>query len=147
MAVMADQSLHVMTLYNELWKPAGLDGAEKVISAHFTRHGSSGQFGGVPAFKRYVTHYLNAFPDLRFAVDDWLAQGEKVVVRYSFTGTHEDSFMGVSSTGRKITAEGVAIYRIADGKLVEVWDFLDLFGIAEQLGVRMQSVDPAVSWE
>ncbi len=142
-----DQSLRVMTQYNELWKPAGLGRAESVIAPHFMRYGSSGQFSGVPAFKRYVAHYLNAFPDLRFAVEDWLAQGEKVVIYYSFTGTHERAFMGMAATGRWIRAEGVAIYRIVDGKLVELWDFLDLFGIAEQLGVQLESVNPALSWK
>jgi steroid delta-isomerase-like uncharacterized protein len=136
-----------MTRYNELWKPAGLDRADEVIAADFARHGSSGRFDGVPAFKRYVEHYLSAFPDLRFAVDDWLAQGERVVIRYSFTGTHERTFMGVAATGRRIRAEGVAIYRIADGRLVELWDYLDLFGIAEQLGVRLHSVNPDLSWK
>jgi steroid delta-isomerase-like uncharacterized protein len=142
-----DQSLQVMTLYNELWRPTGLDRAEDVIAPHFVRYGSSGQFSGVPAFKRYVTHYLNAFPDLRFTVEDWLAQGRKVMIHYSFTGTHERAFMGMAATGRWIRAEGVAIYRIADGKLVELWDFLDLFGIAEQFGVQLQSVNPALSWK
>lgn len=142
-----DLSLQVMTRYNELWQPAGLDRAENVIAAHFVRYGSSGQFSGVPAFKRYVAHYLHAFPDLRFAVEEWLAQGEKVMIRYSFTGTHERAFMGVAATGRWIRAEGVAIYRIVDGKLIELWDFLDLFGIAEQFGVPLQSVNPAHSWK
>lgn len=142
-----DQSLQVMTLYNELWKPAGLDRAEDVIAPNFMRYGSSGQFSGVPAFKRYVAHYLNAFPDVRFDADDWVAQAAKVVVRYSFAGTHERAFMGVAATGRWIRAEGVAIYRVADGMLVELWDFLDLYGIAEQLGVQLQSVNPALSWK
>lgn len=142
-----DQSLQVMARYNELWKPAGLDRAEDVIAPHFIRYGSSGQFSGVAAFKRYVLHYLNAFPDLRFAVEDWLTQGEKVTIHYSFTGTHERAFMGTAATGRWIRAEGVAIYRVVDGKLVELWDFLDLFGIAEQLGAQLQSVNPALSWK
>lgn len=142
-----DQSLRVMTRYNELWQPAGLDRAEEVIAPHFARYGSSGQFTGVPAFKRYVEHYLSAFPDLRFTVEDWLAQGRKVVIHYSFTGTHERSFMGMAATGRRLRAEGVAIYRVADGHLAELWDFLDLFGIAEQLGVPSQSVNPALSWK
>lgn len=142
-----DPVLQVMTRYNELWKPAGLDRAENVIAPHFVRYGSSGQFSGVPAFKRYVMHYLNAFPDLRFAVEDWLAQGEKAVIYYSFTGTHERAFMGMAATGRWIRAEGVAIYRVVDGKLVELWDFLDLFGIAEQLDAQLQSVNPDLSWK
>lgn len=142
-----DQSLQAMTLYNELWKPEGLDRADNLIAPHFMRYGSSGQFSGVAAFKRYVAHYRSAFPDLRFAVEDWLVQGEKVVIHYSFTGTHEDAFMGIAATRRWIRAEGAAIYRIVDGKLVELWDFLDLFGIAEQLGVQLQAVNPALSWK
>ncbi len=142
-----DQSLHVMTRYNELWQPDGLAHAEDVIAPHFMRYGSSGQFSGLPALKRYITHYRNAFPDLGFVIEDWLAQGEKVVVYYSFTGTHENAFMGMAASRRWLRAEGVAIYRIVDGKLVELWDFLDLFGIAEQLGAQLQSVNPALSWK
>src|SRR4051794_15601041 len=136
-----------MSSYNDLWKPGGLDRAERVIAPGFMRYGSSGQFSGVPAFKRYVAHYLQAFPDLTFAVEDWLTQGGQVMVRYSFTGTHERDFMGVPGTGRWVRAEGVAIYRIVDGRVAELWDFLDLFGIAEQLGVPMAAVDPACSWK
>jgi predicted ester cyclase len=142
-----DQSLQVMARYNALWTPAGLDRAESVIAPHFVRYGSSGQFSGVAALKRYILHYLNAFPDLRFAVDEWLAQGEKVMIHYSFSGTHERAFMGIAATGRRVRAEGVAIYRVGNGKLVELWDFLDLFGIAEQLGAQLRPVNPALSWK
>lgn len=142
-----DQHLEVMARYNDLWKPDGLDRADEVISPRFMRYGSSGQFSGVPALKRYIAHYRSAFPDLGFAIEDWLAQGEKVVVYYSFTGTHENAFMGMAATRRWIRAEGVAIYRIVEGKLVELWDFLDLFGIAEQLGAQSPVVNPALSWK
>lgn len=138
-------SLRVMSRYNDLWSPAGLDRAHEVIDARFVRYGSSGRFDGVAAFQRYVRHYLTAFPDLRFAVDDWMWQGEKVMVRYSFTGTHRNSFMGVDATDRAVRAEGVAVYRVVDGKLRELWDYLDLFGLGRQLGVSAQSINPALS--
>jgi predicted ester cyclase len=141
----ADQRLRVMSRYNELWHPSGLDQAPEVIDERFTRYGSSGRFEGVPAFQRYVRHYLTAFPDLQFAVDDWLWQAEKVLVRYSFTGTHQGPFMGVVATGRKVAAEGAAIYRIVGGKLLELWDYLDLFGLGRQLGVHAQTIDPTLS--
>lgn len=142
-----DKDLMVMSLYSDLWTPAGLEGADVVVAPHFMRYGSSGQFSGVPAFKRYVAHYLDAFPDLRFAIEDLMAQHGKVMLRYSFTGTHRRTFMGVPGTGRHIRAEGVAIYRIERGRLVEMWDFLDLFGIAQQFGAQLAPVDPECSWK
>jgi steroid delta-isomerase-like uncharacterized protein len=129
------QIMQVMTQYNNLWKPSNLEQADKVLDPGFTRHGTSGRLKGIPAFKEYVTQFLRAFPDLRFTLEDWVAQGEKVVIRYQFTGTHKDDFMGIPATGRRVSAEGVCIYRMADGKLHEMWDFLDMFGVVEQLGL------------
>ncbi|NUR60146.1 MAG: ester cyclase [Catenulispora sp.] len=144
---MSDQSLRVLTAYNELWKPGGLDAVERVIHPRFVRHGRSGEFTGVPAFARYVTHYTDAFPDLRFTVDDWMARGARIAIRYSLTGIHRGSFMGAVATGRPIAADGVAIYSVSDSKLAELWDYLDLLTIAEQLDVPVQSIDPSLSWK
>ena len=135
----------VMTRYNRLWEPGGTQHADEVIDPDFIRHGSSGALRGVAAFVRYVSHYLEAFPDLAFAVDDWFAARDRLWVRYSFTGTHVRPFMGVAATGRKVSADGVAIYRVEDHKLVEVWDYLDLFGLAERLGAPLPTIDPEVS--
>lgn len=135
----------VMARYNQLWQPGNLGRTGEVIHEHFVRHGSSGMLQGVPAFTRYVGHYLAAFPDLAFAVDDWFATRDRLMVRYSFTGTHAASFMGVAATGRRVHADGVAIYRVADHKVVEIWDYLDLFGLARQLGTPLPLLDPTLS--
>jgi predicted ester cyclase len=145
--MMADQNLHVLTAYNELWKPGGLADVGRVIHPLFVRHGRSGEFTGVPAFARYVAHYLEAFPDLGFAVDDWMMRGARIAIRYSFTGTHQGFFMGAAATGRRLAADGVAIYRVSDSKLVELWDYLDLLTVAEQLDVPVQSINPLLSWK
>lgn len=136
----------VLARYNLLWKPGNLDRAGEVIHEHFTRHGSSGTLQGVPAFTRYVAHYLEAFPDLSFAVDDWFGTRDRLMVRYSFTGTHAGSFMGVTATGRPVRADGVGIYRVAEHKVAEVWDYLDLYGLARQLGAPLPVLDPALSY-
>ena len=136
----------VMARYNQLWKPGNLGRAGEVIHEHFVRHGSSGTLSGVPAFVRYVTHYLDAFPDLAFAVDDWFGARDRLMVRYSFTGTQVRSFMGVAASGRRVHADGIAIYRVADHRLVEIWDYLDLFGLARQLDAPLPLLEPALSF-
>lgn len=135
----------VMARYNALWLAGGTEHAGEVIHPEFVRHGSSGALRGIAAFVRYVAHYRDAFPDLAFAVDDWIASRDRLMVRYSFTGTHLRSFMGIAATGAEVNADGVGIYRVADRKLAEVWDYLDLFGLARQLGAPLPALHPELS--
>ncbi|SIO84435.1 ester cyclase [Nocardiopsis sp. JB363] len=135
----------VMTCYNGLWRPGGTARAADVIHPDFVRHGSSGELRGVDAFVRYVEHYRAAFPDLAFAVADWLAARDRLTVRYSFTGTHRRPFMGLPASGRPVTADGVAIYRVAEGRLVEIWDYLDLYGLERRLAAPPHSINPALA--
>jgi predicted ester cyclase len=62
-----------------------------------------------------------AFPDTQFAIDDLIAEGDKVVVRYTYWGTHTGEFIGIAPSGKKLTATAIAIYRIVDGKIKEQW--------------------------
>lgn len=130
---MTISNLHLMQQYNNLWRPGQIDLADRIIDPGFTRYGSSGCFRGVHAFKRYVTDFLGAFPDISFTVEDCVAQGEKVVLRYGFKATHRGDFMGIQPMGNEIVAEGVAIYRIVNGKIVELWDYLDMLGLVKQM--------------
>jgi predicted ester cyclase len=64
-----------------------------------------------------------------------IAEGDKVVTRYTARFTHKGAFMGIPPTGKQIVARGVEINRIKDGKIVETWDFMDYLGVMTQLGV------------
>lgn len=122
----ADPNLELMMRYNRLWEPGRLDGAGEVLAPSFRRHGSSGSFIGVEAFRRYVQHFLGAFPDGRFVPEDLTSVPGKVVVRYRFRGTHHGAFLGVPPTGRPVAAGGMAIYGIEAGRVAELWDYLDM---------------------
>lgn len=123
----SDPNLDLMLRYNRLWDPAHLEGAGEVLSPSFARHGSSGSFVGVAAFKSYVRHFLAAFPDGRFAPEQWISTPDEVVVRYRFRGSHRGGdFLGVPASGRTIAAGGVGIYRLEGGRLAELWDYLDM---------------------
>ena len=77
--------------------------------------------------------WLPAFPDGRETVEDQIAEGDKVVTRWSFRGTHNGVLFGIEPTGKNVTLTGIFIDRIEDGKIVEHWDEADILGLMEQL--------------
>jgi len=85
--------------------------------------------------KQLLGQYLNAFPDVKATVEDLLADGDKVVARVSYRGTHKGAFRGISPTGKPIAVMGINIFRIANGKLVEHWGLTDRLAALQQLGV------------
>jgi steroid delta-isomerase-like uncharacterized protein len=89
---------------------------------------------GPEGLKRTVQMYRTAFPDLRMAVDDVIAAGDKVVLRWHSEGTHRGELEGLAPTGARGTVTGISIDQWKDGKVVESWTEWDNLGLARQLG-------------
>jgi steroid delta-isomerase-like uncharacterized protein len=89
---------------------------------------------GLAGFKKHVTTYRTAFPDLAMAVDEILADGNKVTVRWTARGTHKGTLLGIQPTGKEITTTGISLIRIAAGKVAEHWVTWDTLGMMQQLG-------------
>ena len=85
--------------------------------------------------KRFLANSYDAFPDLKSTIEDVVAAGDKVVLRYSSRMTHQRDYMGIPATGKELTSSGIAIYRIAAGKIQEEWALMDRLGLMQQLGV------------
>jgi steroid delta-isomerase-like uncharacterized protein len=85
---------------------------------------------------------VSAFPDLKLMVEDQIAEGDKVVTRWSATGTHQGELLGIPPTGKQTTATGITIDRIQGGKIVETWTHWDNLGLLQQLGVVPQMGAP-----
>jgi len=80
--------------------------------------------------------FYSAFPDARFTVEDTIAEGDKVVSRYTMRGTHQGTWIsGTPPTGKQVTITGNEIHRIADGRIVEQWSEFDFLGTLRQFGV------------
>jgi steroid delta-isomerase-like uncharacterized protein len=75
------------------------------------------------------------FPDLRFKIEDLLADGDKVIARTVFTGTHRGDFFGLCATGKPVAVSSIHIFRIDDGRIVEHWATSDDLAMLRQLGV------------
>ena len=73
------------------------------------------------------------FPDAEWAIEELVAEGDRVVTRWAFTGTHKGTFMGVAASGRRLHCTGISIDRIVDGKIVEEWEEWDTLGMMQQL--------------
>jgi steroid delta-isomerase-like uncharacterized protein len=90
---------------------------------------------GPKAIKQFVSEEFDAFPDQQYTIDDMVAEGNKVAVRFTFTGTHTGLVKGIPPTNKKVTVSGIMIDRVAGGKFVETWVRTDTLGFEQQLGL------------
>jgi len=74
-------------------------------------------------------------PDIRFTIEDLIAEGDVVVCRFDSTATHTGTPMNIPATGKTARVSGMLQFRFADGKIAEVWAMYDLFGMLRQIGV------------
>jgi steroid delta-isomerase-like uncharacterized protein len=125
--------------FYEEWNKQNLSIVEELVAPHWVCHGTLPGFSPDRAGgKQMLTALWTAFPDARIAVEDLIAEGDKVVFRYTFRATHQGEFMGVPATGKAVTLTGIYISRFAGGKVVEDWSSSDQLGLLQQLGVIPQ---------
>ena len=84
-------------------------------------------------YKQACLLHIAAFPDMKVTTDDIIAEGDKVVIRWTVTGTHQGELMGIPASGKQVTWSGMTIYRFADGKIVESWWSYDAMGMMQQI--------------
>jgi predicted ester cyclase len=95
----------------------------------------SGEIRGADTIKGEIEYFHNAVPDLTYTVEDQVVEGDKVVSRYTVSGTHQGEFFGVAGTGKRIEMTGINIDRFDErGRLVEEWPEYDLLGAMRQMG-------------
>jgi steroid delta-isomerase-like uncharacterized protein len=105
----------------------------QLIDPSFVSHVSGGFDAGAEAYTAAVDATYAAFGDLVVTVHDQVAEDDKVVTRWSATGTHASDFACVPATGRSITVTGIHIHRVRHGRLIEHWEELNLLGVLRQL--------------
>jgi steroid delta-isomerase-like uncharacterized protein len=89
---------------------------------------------GAQALEQVWPVLLRAFPDLHVAVEDVIAEGDRVVCRDTVTGTHQGEYRGLPPTGKSVTYNEIFIVRFAGGRIVEIWGVVDVFSQMQQLG-------------
>lgn len=125
----------VRRYYQEVLTGRDRDLLARLLDSSFVSHVSGGPAAGAGAYTAAVDATHAAFPDLVVTVHDQVAEEDKVVTRWSATGTHAGDFVGVPATGRRVTVTGIHIHRVRRGRLIEHWEELDLLGVLRQLGM------------
>ena len=120
----------------EIVRKGNLAVTNEIFTADFVGHYGEPESPkrGPEAMIQRFTMLRTAFPDVRYTVEDEIAEGDKIVHRLIGHGTQQGEFLGIPPTGKQATWTGIAIYRIADGKIAERWVNVDNFGTAQQLG-------------
>lgn len=121
---------------DEGWSKGNLAVADELIDPGFVVHGAGGQAvpSGPEGVKQLVAAWRTGFPDGHMTIDDLLAEGDKVVIRMTWRGTHNGPFYGVAPTGRPVTVTSMGIDRVVNGKIVEGWGEVDMLGLYQQIG-------------
>ena len=132
----AENKAIVHRLYEEVWNKRRLELVDEIISPSHALHDPNvtGSAIGPEAYKRQVTRFVTAFPDLRFTIEDAVAENEKLVVAWTISGTHQGAFMGIPATNKKVSVEGITINHIVNGKIMDSYVSWDALGMIQQMG-------------
>jgi steroid delta-isomerase-like uncharacterized protein len=134
----------VQRYYDEVHNDRNYDLIDALIAPNFKEHDPlPGQQEGRTGIKQREKMLADSL-DVHFTVEDMIAEGDKVVVRWRNRGTHIGEFLGVPPTGRDFSIEGINVYRVEDGRLAEGWSVADVFGQMLQLGV-IPAPEPAAA--
>jgi steroid delta-isomerase-like uncharacterized protein len=134
--MLLDNKAIVRRLYEEVWNKRRLEAVDQLISPSHALNDPivSGSQIGPELYKRRVVEFTASFPDLRFTIEDMIAEKGNVVVSWIISGTHKDEFMDIPATGRKVSVEGITIHHITNGKILDSYARWDALGLMRQLG-------------
>jgi steroid delta-isomerase-like uncharacterized protein len=118
------------------WNKHNVGLIDEIFATDVFEHDPGGlTVDGAEALKAHINGFLTALPDIRFTIEDLIAEGDVVVCRFDSTATHTGTLMNIPATGKTARVSGMLEFRFADGKVAEVWAMYDLFGMLRQIGV------------
>jgi steroid delta-isomerase-like uncharacterized protein len=121
----------VRRLYTDFLNTGATDRLGEIIAPQFI---GAGPARGPAAFAGVITALRGAFPDLVYTVEDVVAEGDRVAVRWTWRGTHQHAFRTFPPTGKPVTNTGLAIFEVTDGKLSHAWLETDRLGFLQAVG-------------
>jgi steroid delta-isomerase-like uncharacterized protein len=135
---MSEESKRLFQRYfDEVTNQGNLDLADEMFATDYAHHDPANPdhaIGGVQDVKFHLMALRNAFPDLNFQVDDMIAEGDRILVRWTATLTHTGDYFGIPPSGKTATITGMNAWRVAGGKAVEGWVNRDDLGLLRQIG-------------
>ena len=130
----------------ELYNHTGnLDAADEIFAPDYVSYEpTSGETRGIEGARQFAATFREAFPDLECTIEDMIAEGDKVVMRFRGGGTHQgDTEAFGPATGKRMEMTGITIKRLSGGKIVEAWTNFDALGMMRQLGLIPEAATQA----
>jgi steroid delta-isomerase-like uncharacterized protein len=123
-------------LIEEVWNRGNYAVVDELVASDYLGHSSipGDETHGREGYRQFYAALRQAFPDLYVTIEDQIAEGDRVVTRWTACGTHRGEFQGILPTGKQGTITGTTIHRLANGKVVECWTNADDLGLLAQLG-------------
>jgi steroid delta-isomerase-like uncharacterized protein len=121
-------------VFEEIWNKGKLDAIAELFTTEFVNHDPVNHAKGLEAYKEFVKKYRAAFPDCRLEIDELFSAGEKVAVRWRYSGTHKGQLEGVQPTGRHVKGTGITINHFSGDKIREAFTDWDALGLMQQIG-------------
>jgi steroid delta-isomerase-like uncharacterized protein len=131
-----DNKALVRRFYDEVFNNKNMAGVDAFVAPNVIDHslppGAPGEIEGV---RQTITMFLTAFPDLHLTLEDIIAEGDRVVVRWTMRGTHQGASLGMPPTGKQFTLPGISLVRLDGGMAAETWVSFDQLVMLQQLGL------------
>jgi steroid delta-isomerase-like uncharacterized protein len=125
----------VRRMHEALFASRDIVALDEFFSPDFVSHSiPPGLPSGVEGVRSFFAMFRDAFPDVEVSIDELVADGDKVAIATTISGTHEGELLGVAPTGRRVAVMGIDMVRIRDGKIVEHRGLTDMAGLMRQLG-------------
>jgi steroid delta-isomerase-like uncharacterized protein len=121
--------------FEDVWNRKDLAAIDELVAADVVGHVPGTTIRDVTVLKERVNTLYAIYSEPHFTVEDQIAEGDKALVRWTFRGTHTGDYMGRQATGKQVTATGMNLFRLANGKIAEIWLNADDLGELQQLGV------------
>ncbi|RXA20775.1 ester cyclase [Methanosarcina sp. MSH10X1] len=125
----------VCRFFEEGPSKGNINAADELLSPDFSMHVPLPASSGIEGINEVITTCRAAFEHLNVTIEDMVAEGDKVVARFTARGVHKGNFMNLPATGKPVTMTGIEIFRIKDGKIAELWGEVNLLGLMQQLGI------------
>ncbi len=122
--------------WNELINKGNTGIVDELFAPNYVRHDPHFPMSGRDALKDFAISLHNGFSGIRFTIDDMVAEGNKILQRFTLTCTHTGEFMGLPPSVKKLVLTGLTLERVADGWIVEDWGGADWLGWQQQLGIK-----------
>ena len=132
----AEENREIVRRFWGVWEEGNLGLVDELVAPDYVNHspGMPNQPEGPEGVKAVVSMFRAGMPNLRVVIEDMIAEGDKVMMRYKIEGTHEGELFGVPPTGRRVSIESITVERVSGGKIREHWRVTDTLDMMQQLG-------------